>query len=142
MAKRIRTNSELQNITQKLKIEQHGNRNTTNSNIIHILIKHTITKPNSYCYDVNDFLISWHLLLRWNDLFIFFSSLFILSQQTTVTWRLYFIVDTKVKSREYPKKSLLAEFMSANTTKKSIIQIVLSVSQRQSSSYLCKYNSS
>jgi hypothetical protein len=50
MAKRIRTNSELQNITQKLKIEQHGNRNTTNSNIIHILIKHTITKPNSYCY--------------------------------------------------------------------------------------------
>ena len=29
--------------------------------------------------------------------------LVILSHQTTVTWRLYFIVDTKVKSREYPE---------------------------------------
>jgi len=50
MAKGIRTNSELQNITQKLKIEQNGNRNTTHSIIIHILIKYTITEPNTYCY--------------------------------------------------------------------------------------------
>ena len=52
----------------------------------------------------NWLLVSLHLLLRWNNLFVYFLSLpFHLSHQTTLTERLYFIIDTYVKSRENPE---------------------------------------
>jgi hypothetical protein len=51
-----------------------------------------------------DFLVSLQLLLRLNNFIrLFLSLLFHWSHQTTITERLYFIVDTYVKSRDNPE---------------------------------------
>ena len=62
----------------------------------------------------------------------------------TVTERLYFIADMYVKSRDNPEHQHHSQPMREKnlywTTLSRIGQDVLSVSQRQFSSYLCKYN--
>jgi hypothetical protein len=73
------------------------------------------------------------------NVFTIFCFLSILSHQTTVTERLYLIVDTYAKSREYPEHQYWPDqsrsVLEKNTywpTLSRIGRVVLSVSQKQS----------
>ena len=102
-----------------------------------------------------DFFLAWTKIFQWLSgfvtftlemkqfhLFICFRFLCIFSHQTTVTERLYFIVDTYVKSRKNLDHQYWPDQSRSIREKICMGRVVLSVSQRQFSSYLCKYNSS
>ena len=84
--------------------------------------------------------ITFTLEIKQFHLFIFFRFLCILFHLTKMTVLLYFIVDTYVKSQI--SSLAIRETNLYWPTLSRIGRFVLSVSQRQFSSYLCKYHSS
>ena len=95
------------------------------------------------------FLSIWsHQIIKCYSVFsISYTELSVLSTlwkrlQTTVTERLYFIINIYVKSRENKEHQYCRIKVSQYEKKIRIGRVVLFALQRQFSSYLCKYNSS